>query len=254
MTNRTLLAATATAVLVAGTGGVAIGANMVLLGSERAESEVGTLEVTLTSAELDVDDVTATVETTSTRGSEARTTAAMTAPVSTDGASDTLAAPTPGVRSAADLDGISAAEAIAIAEGHLPGAVLEVEMAVERGRSVYEVTLRTDDGRWAEIHVDAADGAVLRVEDEDEDDDLDDGDERDDDDERIWDGLTGAITPDAAVAAARAAVGGGDLIEVERDEHGGHAAYEVELWHDGRLTEITVDARSGAVLEIELDD
>ena len=110
--------------------------------------------------------------------------------------------------------------------------------------------------------MDAADGAVLEVEEQRDDDDdrgdRDDVDERDDDerddDERVWDGLTGAITPDAAIAAARTAAGGGDVVEVDRDEHRGRAAYEVYLRVDGRLTEVYVDALSGTVLEIDSDD
>lgn len=260
MTNRTLLAATAAAVLVAGTGGAAIGANMALLGSEQP-SEVGRLEVTSTSAELDLAGVASAAETTVMPTDAAPATApAPTGPAPSVPSVPTVTAPV--VSDTSDATGVTVGEAIAIAQALIPGTVVEVELSVERGRTVYEVTLRASDGRRVEVYVDAADGAVLEVEaerdDDDDRDDRDDVDDRDDDerddDERVWDGLTGAITPDAAIAAARTAVGGGDVVEVERDEHRGRAAYEVYLRVDGRLTEVYVDALSGAVLEIDSDD
>ena len=268
MTNRTVLAAAAAAVLVAGTGGAAIGANMALLGSEQP-SEVGRLEVTSTSAELDLAGVAVASAAASGTPSDATLTPAVPVPAAdptpapTDAVpavpstSSAPTAPAPVLGAVPDDGRVTADEAIAIAQAVVPGTVLEVELDVERGRTVYEVTLRAADGRRVEIYVDAADGAVLEIEeerdDEDDRDDRDDIDERDDD-ERVWDGLTGAITPDAAVAAAMAAVGGGDLVEVERDEHRGRAAYEVYLRVDGDLTEVYVDALSGAVLEVDSDD
>jgi len=56
------------------------------------------------------------------------------------------------------------------------------------------------------------------------------------------------------VDAARAAVGGGDRVEVERDEERGRPVWEVELLLDGREFEVTVDASTGEVLEVEQDD
>lgn len=324
MQKRTIIAGAAAALLVAGTGGAAIGANLTLLGAERDASGVGRLEIETARAEL----ATAPL----TDGSASPSPAAPAAP----GAPTAAAAPT----TAPVATGLPAAEAIAVAQDAVGGTLLEVEWSVERGRTVFEVTLRTEDGRRVEVYVDAADGtvveieeqgglaalagrtredvgaaldvvrpdttgitaeraiaiataevggrvlevereredgvdvygvylgqddgrildvmidavsgAVLRIEEEWRDDDDDDRDDRDD--AAAWSGVTGTIAPDAAVAAARAAVGGGDLVEVEREDRRGAPVYEVELRLDGRTVEVYVDAVSGAVLEIDSDD
>lgn len=153
------------------------------------------------------------------------------------------------------LIGLDAAVAAATAE--VGGTLVEVELEREGGRTHYEVELRGADGVLREVQVDAVTGAVLRVEEDDDADGDDDRDEdRDDDgdDERAWDGVSGTITSDAAVEAARAAAGGGTLVEVERDEEDGRPVWEVELRTDGGVIEVAVDAVSGAVLEVEVDD
>ena len=325
MQKRTIIAGAAAALLVAGTGGAAIGANLTLLGAERDASGVGRLEIETARAEL----ATAPLV----DGATSSTTTAATVPAEAP-------APAPAATTAS---GLTAAEAIAVAQDAVGGTLLEVEWSVERGRTVFEVTLRTEDGRRVEVYVDAADGtvveieeqgglaalagrtredvgaaldvlrpdttgitaeraiaiataevggrvlevereredgvdvygvylgqddgrildvmidavsgAVLRIEEEWRDDDDDDRDDRDDrDDAAVWSGVTGTIAPDAAVAAARAAVGGGDLVEVEREDRRGAPVYEVYLRLDGRTVEVYVDAVSGAVLEIDSDD
>ncbi len=49
-------------------------------------------------------------------------------------------------------------------EADLGGRVVEVELEREGRRWVYELKLVTDDGRMAEVEVDATTGAVLQVE------------------------------------------------------------------------------------------
>lgn len=47
----------------------------------------------------------------------------------------------------------------------------------------------------------------------------------------------------------------GEVLEVEMDRENGRLVYEIEvLQRSGRVLEITVDARSGAVLSVEDDD
>ena len=305
MERRTIVAGAAAALLVAGTGGAAIGANLTLLGTERDDAGVGRLEVETARAEL----------ATAALADDGAAPASDAPDASTAPASDVPDAPTaPATATAAE--GLTAAEAIAVARAAVGGTLLEVEWSVERGRTVFEVTLRTEDGRRVEVEVDAADGtvleieeqgglaalaerareeagsaldvvrpdttgtsgitaeraiaiataevggrvlevereredgvdvfgvelgqddgrildvmidavsgAVLRIEEEWRDDDDDDRDDRDD--AAAWSGVTGAIAPDAAVAAARAAVGGGDLVEVEREGRRGAPVYEV---------------------------
>ena len=134
MNKRSIVAGAAAALLVAGTGGAAIGANLALLGTERDASDVGRLDVVTARAELDTE-------------------AGPTAPDGTD------ATPT-----VATSDGFTAEEAVAIAAAEVGGTLLEVEWTTERGRNVYEVERLLDDGRRVEVYVDAADGTVLEVE------------------------------------------------------------------------------------------
>jgi uncharacterized membrane protein YkoI len=49
----------------------------------------------------------------------------------------------------------------------VPGDVLEVEFEVEHGRYVYEFKILKTDGKVVEVEVDAADGKLLKVEDDD---------------------------------------------------------------------------------------
>jgi len=47
----------------------------------------------------------------------------------------------------------------------------------------------------------------------------------------------------------------GEVLEVEMDREDGRLVYEIEvLQRSGRVLEVTVDARSGAVLSVEDDD
>lgn len=49
-----------------------------------------------------------------------------------------------------------------------PGTVVEVELEYSHGTRVYEVELVTREGRLIEVEMDAATGAILQVEEEDD--------------------------------------------------------------------------------------
>jgi hypothetical protein len=61
---------------------------------------------------------------------------------------------------------IGIAEAIAAANKHVPGTVLEAEFEVKEEQSFWEVEIATDDGKLMEIKVDSQTGAVLSSEEE----------------------------------------------------------------------------------------
>lgn len=320
MRKRSIVAGAAAALLVVGTGGAAIGANLALLGTDRDPSSVGQLEVVTARAQLDPTVVEAdtsggTTEPTASDAAPAATPAGITAEMAiaiaaaevggtfievewttergrsvfeveqrladgtrvevyvdaADGSvleieregrlSDLADRARESIRGTSSASSpvavIDAARAVEIAVAAVGGTLVEVERDREDGVDIYGVELRQADGRILDVHVDAVSGAVLRVEDEWRDDD-DDGDDRDDwddrEDERAWSGVTDAISSDAAARIAREAVGGGDVVEVERDEHRGRAIWEVSLREGGRTTEVYVDAVSGEVLEIDIDD
>ncbi|UCE39684.1 MAG: PepSY domain-containing protein [Thermoplasmata archaeon] len=79
---------------------------------------------------------------------------------------------------------ITAEEAKAIAEKATNGKAISVELEKEGFSLVYEVIIINETGRY-EVEIDAKDGTILEIEEDDdyEDDDDDDDDHDDDDDE-----------------------------------------------------------------------
>jgi uncharacterized membrane protein YkoI len=54
-----------------------------------------------------------------------------------------------------------------IAQGVVPGEIIEIELERDDGRLIYEVQILARTGRVREVEIDARSGVVLRVEDED---------------------------------------------------------------------------------------
>ncbi len=86
-----------------------------------------------------------------------------------------------GMNVIANNPSISSDEAKSIAEEHLGGKAVSVDLEKEGGRLIYEVHVTTDSGDY-EVEVDAHDGSVIEVELEDGSEDEDD-DDTDNDDE-----------------------------------------------------------------------
>lgn len=61
------------------------------------------------------------------------------------------------------------AQVMALLRESHPGRVVEVELELSDGALVYEVELVTPDGRLIEVEVDAAKGAILAMDEEDDD-------------------------------------------------------------------------------------
>jgi hypothetical protein len=62
------------------------------------------------------------------------------------------------------------------------------------------------------------------------------------------------VTPDQAREAALGAVPGAQVTDVDLEEEDGFLVYEVDLLHDGRETDVYVDAGSGEVLCVDRED
>ena len=58
------------------------------------------------------------------------------------------------------------AKILAIAQQHVPGDVIEVELENERSSLIYEIKVLTKSGRVREIEIDARTGAVVNIEDD----------------------------------------------------------------------------------------
>ncbi|MBE9504647.1 MAG: PepSY domain-containing protein [Proteobacteria bacterium] len=114
--------------------------------------------------------------------------------------------------------GITLTEAIAIATEKIPGEVIRTE----RERGLYEIKIRTADGRIEKVYLDALTGDLAGKE---------------------------AITLDEATAIATEAVPG-DVIKVEFER----GNYEVKIrTTNGLRKEVYIDGRSGEVLKIKRD-
>lgn len=59
---------------------------------------------------------------------------------------------------------INEAEAIQIALRYVPGEVLKVELDVEHGILIYEITIRAYTGMYYEVKIDANTGALIEIE------------------------------------------------------------------------------------------
>jgi uncharacterized membrane protein YkoI len=134
------------------------------------------------------------------------------------------------------------------------GTVMEVETSDDAG-AAYEVEVRADDGSEIDVAVDQDLNVVSReVEAGDHDQARDDDETRDDDEGRDADdrALSGSERA-SAEKAARSAVGGGTVLEVEAgDDHG--EAYEVEVRSaDGTEWDVGLDA-DFRVLDTSADD
>lgn len=70
---------------------------------------------------------------------------------------------TPSVGRDAVPAGIDATRAAELAVAARPGTVLEVELSDEAGRVVWDVDVRSSDGRLWDVYVDAADGSIVEI-------------------------------------------------------------------------------------------
>lgn len=116
------------------------------------------------------------------------------------------------------IQGITLTEAISIATEKIPGEVIRTE----RGRGLYEIKIRTADGRTEKVYLDAITGELAGKE---------------------------AITLDEATVIATKAVPG-EVIKVEFER----GNYEVKVrTADGLRKEVYIDGRSGEVLKVKRD-
>ncbi|WP_282242454.1 PepSY domain-containing protein [Psychrobacillus sp. NEAU-3TGS] len=137
---------------------------------------------------------------------------------------------------------ITEQEAIVIAQKQVDGEVTRIKLDSDDGRYEYEVDLQNDDGEY-DIKIDATTGKVL---------------------EQEWDAFdnkavakTSAnqtlITQKEAIAIAKKQVNG-EVTEIELDKDDNRYEYEIELRTNKGEADITIDASTGKVLELDLDD
>lgn len=145
---------------------------------------------------------------------------------------------------------ISVAEAKRIALQQVNGQVIKVELddLYDDDNPEYEIEIMANGVKY-EIEIDARTGRVKEV-------------DRDDDDDRRKSGNvtapaqkvntvpSGRITAEEAKAIALKRTGGGIITEFERDD----GEFEIEIKFNGKEYEIEIDARTGQILDFEVED
>jgi uncharacterized membrane protein YkoI len=121
------------------------------------------------------------------------------------------------------------------------GTVMEVETSDDAG-AAYEVEVRADDGSEIDVALDQDLNVVSREVEAGDDDETREADDR----------ALSASERRSAERAARSAVGGGTVLEVEAGDDDG-AAYEVEVRSAGTEWDVELDADFG-VLDKSADD
>jgi uncharacterized membrane protein YkoI len=121
------------------------------------------------------------------------------------------------------------------------GEVVHIRAERDDGRDEWEVLVRDGQDALVEVTLDAADGRVLEVDVEDDDDDRG--------------SISTTVPEDEARRVALEATGGGEVLRARADMDDGRAEWELDIVDaDGRLVEVTLDATDGRVLEVDVED
>jgi uncharacterized membrane protein YkoI len=121
------------------------------------------------------------------------------------------------------------------------GEVVHIRAERDDGRDEWEVLVRDGQDALVEVTLDAADGRVLEVDVEDDDDDRG--------------SISTTVPEDEARRVALEATGGGEVLRARADMDDGRAEWELDIVDaDGRLVEVTLDAADGRVLEVDVED
>ena len=141
---------------------------------------------------------------------------------------------------------ISPEEAKKIALKQVNGTIIEEKLDDDDNRLLYEFEILTSDNRKVEVKVDAMNGEVLKLEQNNRYDD--------DDDDNKHQNVSTKISLDEAKKLALAEVNG-TITEAELDNDDNRLLYEIEiLTSNDREAEVKVDATNGKVLKVEIDD
>jgi len=132
---------------------------------------------------------------------------------------------------------ISVAQAREIALAEYDGFVDSVELEYGHGRAYYEVEIENKFDDDIDVYIDAYTGEVVAV---------------DGDDDWVKQNRKDVMSVDQAKEIAINELGG-KVVEVELDEDDGRYEYELELRTENGEAEITIDAVTGEVLELDID-
>ncbi|MCS0789667.1 PepSY domain-containing protein [Cytobacillus firmus] len=160
------------------------------------------------------------------------------------GAADTNGKGSNGSKKEAVQDMITVEEAKKIALSEAEGRVESIELERANGKQYYEIDIENGKEDF-DIKVHALDGEVISINKRIDDDD-DDQSEKEVNRENV-------ISEQKAIEIAEKEVNG-TMKEIEIDEDDGQILYEVELQTNKGEADVDIDAETGKVLKVELDD
>ncbi|MBU8767962.1 PepSY domain-containing protein [Cytobacillus oceanisediminis] len=161
------------------------------------------------------------------------------------GAADTNGKGSNGSKKEAAQDMITVEEAKKIALSEAEGRVESIELERANGKQYYEIDIENGKEDF-DIKVHALDGEVISINKERNDDNDDDQSEKEVNRENV-------ISEQKAIEIAEKEVNG-TMKEIEIDEDDGQILYEVELQTNKGEADVDIDAETGKVLKVELDD
>lgn len=161
------------------------------------------------------------------------------------GAADTNGKGSTGSKKEAAQDMITVEEAKKIALSEAEGRVESIELERANGKQYYEIDIENGKEDF-DIKVHALDGEVISINKERNDDNDDDQSEKEVNRENV-------ISEQKAIEIAEKEVNG-TMKEIEIDEDDGQILYEVELQTNKGEADVDIDAETGKVLKVELDD
>lgn len=161
------------------------------------------------------------------------------------GAADTNEKGSTGSKTEAEQDLITVEEAKKIALSEAEGRVESIELERVKGKQYYEIDIVNGEKDF-DIKINALDGKVISINKERDDDDDNDQSEKEINGEKI-------ISEQNAIEIAEKEVNG-MMKEIEIDEDDGQILYEVELQTNKGEADVDIDAETGKVLKVELDD
>lgn len=138
---------------------------------------------------------------------------------------------------------ITIEKAADIALNEQSGEVVDIELDAKRGNAIYEIEIQ-NKGKEADVKLDAFTGEVLSVKSKQDDDD---------DDDTALPFEKGVLNINKAIKIAEEETNG-KVKEMNIDLENGTFIFDFELKGNKDEVELTLDAKTGEVLDVEYDD
>lgn len=132
-----------------------------------------------------------------------------------------------------------------IIEIEYPGNITEFELDTEDGRVIYEIEIKDEDVKY-DLDVDANTGEVIKV------DEKKYKQNKKNTDKVTETKLEDIISVEEAEAIAQKEFSG-TVTQLELDKDDGRYVYEIELRNGNQEAEMDIDAKTGKILELELE-